>query len=631
MALAHGTRLGPYDIQSLIGAGGMGEVYRARDTRLKREVALKVLPEGFSQDPDRLARFQREAELLATLNHPNIAHIHGLEEADSIRALVMELVEGDTLADLIAHGPIPLGDALPMARQIADAVEAAHEKGVIHRDLKPANVKVTADGRVKVLDFGLAKMLETEAAASTLTMSPTLSVRATYAGILLGTAPYMSPEQARGKPVDKRTDIWAFGCVLYEMLSGTRVFDGEDVTDTLAAIVRADPDWGRLPNDTPPGIRRLLRRCLEKDRKRRLSDIADARLEIDDALHAPSTEIPAAFAAPRRSGERLAWASALAVVTVIAVAASLWARRPAPPAPEMRVDVVTPTTTDPATFALSPDGRQLVFVGSGDGPSRLWLRSLAATSAQPLAGTEGASVPFWSPDSRSVAFFADGKLKRLDLGIGQPQPLTNVVARAGGTWSADGVILYPPTSGSPLFRVSASGGQAAAVTKLDRQSSHRFPTFLPDNHHFLFYAQGTPDTSGIYLGSLDSPNTTRLTAAGQFSPNGRWVAYMSNESGRMEVYVRPFVDPASAPSTDGQGGRQWPVSTAGGTYPRWHPDGKELYYIAQTVSSWRSRSRQRLRRRNRAGRWRCFRRTWSEVAPIIYRVGSTMSRATADS
>jgi Tol biopolymer transport system component len=230
-----------------------------------------------------------------------------------------------------------------------------------------------------------------------------------------------------------------------------------------------------------------------------------------------------------------------------------------------------------------------------------------------------------------VAFFADGKLKRLDLGIGQPQPLTNVVARAGGTWSADGVILYPPTSGSPLFRVSASGGQAAAVTKLDRQSSHRFPTFLPDNHHFLFYAQGTPDTSGIYLGSLDSPNTTRLTAAGQFSPNGRWVAYMSNESGRMEVYVRPFVDPASAPSTDGQGGRQWPVSTAGGTYPRWHPDGKELYYIAQTVSSWRSRSRQRLRRRNRAGRWRCFRRTWSEVAPIIYRVGSTMSRATADS
>jgi Tol biopolymer transport system component len=638
-------------------------------------------------------------------------------------------------------------------------------------------------------------------------MSPTLSVRATYAGILLGTAPYMSPEQARGKPVDKRTDIWAFGCVLYEMLSGTRAFGEEDVTDTLAAIVRADPDWGRLPNDTPPGIRRLLRRCLEKDRKRRLSDIADARLEIDDALNAPSTEIPIALAAPRRSRERFAWASALAVVTVIAAAASLWTRRPMPPAPEIRTEINTPATTDPVSFALSPDGRQLVFVASGDGPPRLWLRSLAATSAQPLAGTDGALYPFWSPDSRSVAFFADGKLKRLDMGTGQPQTLTNAVARAGGAWNADGIMLYAPTAGSPLFRVTASGGQPAAVTRLDSQSSHRFPAFLPDGHHFLFYAQGTPDTSGIYLGSLDSPDTTRLTPAdtagaylpsgwltwvrdgtlvaqrfdlthgtlagdlvtvadpvafdagvyagafsvsgtglmayrsgaptrrqlawfdrsgealgvlglpdqnglaaprlspngrrvaafrtvqgnadlwlldgtrtirltfdaaldrypiwspngnqivfdsnrtgtrnlfltsssnagtekllldtpqsktatdwsadgrfilyvspargdlwvlpmggdrkswpflksgfskqhGQFSPDGRWVAYMSNESGRMEVYVRPFVDPASPPSTGGPAGGQWQVSTAGGIYPRWRPDGKELYYIA---------------------------------------------------
>jgi serine/threonine protein kinase/Tol biopolymer transport system component len=527
VALAAGTRLGPYEILAAIGAGGMGEVYRARDTKLGRDVALKILPDAFASDPDRLARFTREAQTLAALNHPNIAHIHGLEESGGVRALVMELVEGEDLAERLVRGPIPLDEALPIAKQIAEAFEAAHEQGIIHRDLKPANIKVRADGTVKVLDFGLAKALDpTPTSSPNVTNSPTLSLQATRAGIILGTAAYMSPEQARGKPVDKRTDIWAFGCVLYEVLSGKRAFAGEDVTDTLAAIIRADPDWSQLPNDTPPGIRRLLRRCLEKDRKERLPDIGTARLEIKDALTAP-VEIPLSAAAPRRNRDRLAWISALASVTLIAVGASLWARRPASLAPEIRTEINTPATADLASFALSPDGRQLVFVASGDGPSRLWLRSLATTVVQPLAGTDGAALPFWSPNGRSVAFFADDKLKRLDLGGGQPQPLATAIAR-GGAWNADGVILYTPASGSPLFRVSASGGQVVAVTRLDRQTIHRFPVFLPDGQHFLFWAQGTPDTSGIYLGSLDSPTMTRLTAndtAGAYLPSG-WLAWV---------------------------------------------------------------------------------------------------------
>ena len=520
MSLAPGTRLGAYDVLALIGAGGMGEVYRARDTKLNRDVALKVLPDSFANDPDRLARFTREAQTLASLNHPNIAHIHGLEESNGVRALVMELVEGEDLSQRIARGAIPLDEALPIAKQIAEALEAAHEQGIIHRDLKPANIKVRADGTVKVLDFGLAKALEpTSALSANASISPTITTPAmTQAGMILGTAAYMSPEQARGKMVDKRADLWAFGVVLYEMLTGRRPFDGEDMTEVLGAVVRLEPPWEVLPADVPPPVRTLLQSCLVKDPRQRVADISIALFVLDKvaSLAAPAVT---AFAVPATSSmqrARLAWMVATAAVLAAAALAipAVRSLRETPPLapPETRTEIVTPATTDPTSFALSPDGRQIVFVASGDGASRLWLRSLAATTAQPLAGTEGAAYPFWSPDSRSLGFFADGKLKRLDIGGGAPQTLATAGSR-GGTWNADGVILFTPSVSGPLFRVPASGGQAVAVTKLDRQTSHRFPFFLPDGRQFVFLAQGTPETAGIYLGSLDSAETHRLTPA----------------------------------------------------------------------------------------------------------------------
>ena len=492
----------------------MGEVYRATDTKLKRGVAIKVLPDSFANDADRLARFTREAQTLASLNHPNIAAIHGLEEVDGVRALVMELVEGEDLSQRIARGAIPLDEALPLAMQIAAALEAAHEPGIIHRDLKPANIKVRPDGTVKVLDFGLAKPIGT-AAAARYEDSPTITSPAmTEAGIILGTAAYLAPEQAKGKPLDKRADIWAFGAVLYEMLTGQRAFKGEGTTDTIVAVVSKEPDWSALPSDTPPAIRRLLRRCLEKDRKRRLADAADARLEIEDALTAPASDQTWPIAASAWS--RLPWAL-LATLSVALIATLLaWAPwRPVPALAETRVDIVTPATTDTTSFALSPDGRQIVFVASGDGGSRLWLRSLATTAAQPLAGTEGASFPFWSPDSRSVGFFAATALKRLDLGGGAPQALAPVIQGFGAMWHADGVIVFAPGRAGPLMRVSATGGEVVAVTTLGpQQSGHRWPHGLPGGRRFLFYVRGTPDTSGIYLGTLDGSTPARLTPAG---------------------------------------------------------------------------------------------------------------------
>ena len=515
MSLNSGTRLGIYEVRALIGAGGMGEVYRAHDTRLGRDVALKVLPEAFSRDAQRMARFEREARMLASLNHPNIAAIYGLEESGPTRALVMELVEGPTLAERIAAGAIPPDEALPIARQVAEAVEYAHENSVIHRDLKPANIKVTADGVVKVLDFGLAKAMSDESAVEDIGNSPTLSMAATRAGMILGTAAYMSPEQARGKKVDRRTDIWAFGCVLYEMLTGKQAFHGEDVTVILAAIVMKEPAFDALPANTPPAIQTLLRRCLRKERKERLPDAGAARMEIQEALNAP-VKTDAVAAAPRKSPDHVAWAVA-AVALVAAAALAIPAiryLREAPPvaAPEMRTEIVTPSTADPLSFALSPDGRQIVFVASGEGPQRLWLRRLDTTAAQPLPGTEGASDPFWSPDSRSVGFFAGTKLKRMDVGGGSPQTLTDATNR-GGAWGPDGTILFTRTAASPLSRIPASGGEPVAVTKLDKQLNHRFPQFLPGGRQFLFYAQGTPETDGIYLGSLDSPEVKRLAAA----------------------------------------------------------------------------------------------------------------------
>ncbi len=524
-----GTKLAHYEITSHLGTGGMGEVYQATDSKLGRSVAIKLLPEAFMHDADRAARFEREARVLASLNHPNIAAIHGLEESGGRRFLVMELVEGETLAERIKRGPIPVEESLGIAKPICDALEAAHEKGITHRDLKPANIKVTPEGMVKVLDFGLAKACETSPANTNFSNSPTMgSMAATNAGVILGTAAYMSPEQARGEEVDRRTDIFAFGAVLYEMLTGRQAFEGEDISDILSRVLRSDPDWKLLPADVPPRIRELLRLCLQKDVKKRRQTATDVRIDIEQASAEPETA--AAVTTPAR-GSRTAWLIAAATTltaVVLAIPAVRYLRETPPP--ETRVEIVTPATDQPTSFALSPDGRQIVFVASGDGASRLWLRSLATTTAQPLAGTEGATAPFWAPDSRSVGFFAGGALKRLDLGGGAPQTLAPATNGSGGTWNADGVIVFAPSVTAPLMRVSATGGAAAAVTTLGpQQQGHVAPHFLPGGRRFLFHMWGgAPDTTGIYLGALDGSAPTRLTAAdsaGVFLPSG-WLLWV---------------------------------------------------------------------------------------------------------
>jgi serine/threonine protein kinase/Tol biopolymer transport system component len=494
----------------------MGEVYKATDTNLKRAVAIKVLPAALAADADRIARFQREAEVLGALNHPHIAALYGLERSGDTTALVMELVEGEDLSQRIARGAIPIDEVLPIAKQIADALEAAHEQGIIHRDLKPANIKMRPDGTVKVLDFGLAKAMEPTAGSSpSVSMSPTITTPAmTQAGMVLGTAAYMSPEQAKSRAIDMRTDVWAFGCVVYEMLAGRSAFGGEDVADTLAFVLTREPDWSRMPANTPAAVRRLLRRCLQKDRRRRLQTIGDARIEIDDAGTEPDAVPTSAGVADTA---RLPWiVAAVGIILALALAApALRHLREASPSesPELRTEIVTPATSDLLSFALSPDGRQLVFVASEGGPARLWLRSLSATGAQPLTGTEGALHPFWSPDGRSIGFFANGKLKRIDVGKGQPQALTDATSGRGGTWNADGIIVFAASVIGPLSRISAGGGIATAVTTLGRHTGHRYPSFLPDGRHFLFYAEGASDVTGIYIGSLDSSDTRRLMAA----------------------------------------------------------------------------------------------------------------------
>jgi Tol biopolymer transport system component len=425
------------------------------------------------------------------------------------------------LADRIAQGAIPVDEALPIAKQIAEALEAAHEQGIIHRDLKPANIKIRPDGTVKVLDFGLAKALEPVSSAVDATASPTITSPAmmTGVGMLLGTAAYMSPEQARGKAVDKRSDIWAFGCVLYEMLTGKRAFEGHDVPDTLAAVLRAEPDWSRLPANIHGAVRRLLRRSLHKDARERLHDISDARIEIHEAQAktAPDvTTVPAPVLVRRR--ERVAWTlltiAALALVA-LATPATLYIRRTVPEPVITRLDVVTPPTTDSFSFALSPDGRQLVFVATGEKGPQLWVRPLDQVRAQPLADTEDASFPFWAPDGRAIGFFASGKLKRVTLEGGPVQVLADAPSARGGTWNAEGVIVFAPNTSGPLMRVSSSGGGVTAVTQLAQgQASHRWPQFLPDGQQFLFLsATGLPQSVGTYAASLADGESKRIMAA----------------------------------------------------------------------------------------------------------------------
>ena len=527
MSLDPGTRLGPYEILSAIGAGGMGEVYKARDTRLKREVAIKILPESFASDPDRLARFQREAEVLASLNHPNIAGIYGLEETDGVSALVIELVEGETLADRIAGGSIPIDEALPIARQIAEGLEAAHEQGVIHRDLKPANIKIRSDGTVKVLDFGLAKLAEATPTAvagvaqSPLSMSPTITSPAmTGIGVLLGTAAYMSPEQARGRTVDKRADIWAFGCVLYEMLTGKRAFQGEDVADTLANVLKLTPDWSALPSDLPSPVRTLISACLEKDTRQRIGDVSAVLFVLQrraDLLEASPRSVP--------TGTWPAWTRAVVAVSLLIATVSvatvlrLMKGSDAPPTARFAIQAPEETTFQtggrPGTSAaISPDGKAFAFTArSASGQLVLWVRPTDSLVARPLAATDDAAFPFWSPDSRFIGYFAHDNLLKIAAAGGPPQTLCPARAARGGTWSRNGDILFGANDG-PLYRVSSAGGQPTAVTRIEKPfQDHRFPSFLPDGRHVLFYAVGPQDRSGVYIASLDTGEPRRLIQA----------------------------------------------------------------------------------------------------------------------
>ena len=526
MALAPGVRLGPYEVLSRIGAGGMGEVWKARDTKLNRDVALKVLPEAFTLDPERIARLTREAQVLASLNHSNIAAIHGFEDGSAAHALVLELVEGATLADRIASRALPVDDAVSIARQIADALEAAHELGVVHRDLKPSNIKVRPDGTVKVLDFGLAKALDLSAgpgAVHGLSQSPTITSPAmTRAGVVLGTAAYMSPEQARGRQADRRSDVWAFGCVLFEMLTGHRAFEGEEVSDTMAAVLRADPPWTDLPAATPASLRRLLRRCLEKDPKRRLADIRDARLELDEAGTEGAAADTRATSRPAWR-ERLAWGVAvLAIVAAAVVSALLWQRSAPRQEAASQFLILAPENTafasDAQTLAVSPDGRAVVFAAAGGAePARLWVRPLESLAARTLAGTDGARMPFWSPDSKSIGFFADGKLKRVSAQGGPVQALADVdvAFQFGGTWNSDGVILYAPGFGRPIHRIPAGGGPSVPVTQMAVGMAfvHGAPFFLPDGRHFVFSKARSPTAHDIQLASLDSAEAVKLVDA----------------------------------------------------------------------------------------------------------------------
>jgi Tol biopolymer transport system component len=522
MALATGEKLGPYEVVSLLGAGGMGEVYRARDAKLGRDVAIKVLPAAFATDSDRMARFAREAHVLASLNHPNIAGIYGMADG----ALVMELVEGPTIAERIEQGPIPLPEALPIARQMADALEYAHEKGIIHRDLKPANVKVTPEGRVKILDFGLAKAMGNDPVTGDPATSPTLTMRATLAGVIMGTAAYMSPEQARGGTADKRADIWSFGVMLYEMLTGRQSFVGETVSDTLAAVLKTDPDWSALPLETPPAIRRLLRRCLERDRKRRIREFGDAQLEIEEAL-AGSPEVAGPGTLPRSRGT--SWWAGLAVLLVAALwLAALLFRETPPERPVVRFQIPAPEKTNlnvGSGLKLSPDGKRLAFTGSGeDGRLRIFVRALDSLETRLIPGTEDSerAGPFWAPDSRFIGFSTGGKLRKVDTTGGPSVALCDLGGFGGGTWNRDGVILFGGPPG--ISRVSQAGGVPTLVTKVElpKEQAHTFPYFLPDGKHFIYYAS-TSDVGGggVYLASLDGKTRKQLLAGGrnaQYAP-----------------------------------------------------------------------------------------------------------------
>jgi len=595
VALALGTRLGTYEIIAPIGAGGMGEVYRARDTKLNRDVALKILPDAFALDGDRIARFRREAQVLATLNHPHIAAIYGFEDSGSTHALVLEFVDGQTLADRIAKGPIPFDEALPIAKQIAEALEAAHERGIIHRDLKPANIKVRDDGTVKVLDFGLAKALEpTSAISPSLTNSPTITSPAqmTSVGMLLGTAAYMSPEQAKGRPADKRSDIWAFGCVLFEMLTGTRAFDGDDVSDTLAFVLTKPPAWDVLPATTPASIRRLLQRSLEKDRKRRLADVSDARLDLEEPFASPATESSAGIviASPSRSGwyTTLLWALAAALSAGLAVALAMWAHWPKPSvsspvrlSAEIGADVTVGVSgAQGANLALSPDGKLLVFAGQrANGVSELYVRRVNQLQATALSGTDDGRDPFFSPDGQWIGFFAGNNLKKISITGGAAVTLCAAPNSRGGTWAENGTIVFQPVAGpgAALMRVSDGGGGKPEpfITLADGEASQRWPQLLPGGKTVLF-TTGSPgrfDDGNIVIQPLPDGPRKIVQRGGYYGrvARSRHLLYIHGgtllaapfDLDRLEITGRPVPVLEGIASTSGTGGANFAVSDTG--------------------------------------------------------------------
>jgi eukaryotic-like serine/threonine-protein kinase len=535
MPVIEGTRLGPYEILSPLGAGGMGEVYRARDTRLGRDVAVKVLPASFSSDRDRLHRFEQEACAAGALNHPNILSIHDIGTHDGAPYVVSELLEGETLRKRLSGSPLPQRRAIDYALQLAQGLASAHEKGIVHRDLKPDNIFITKDGRVKILDFGLAKLTQADGSERQ-TDIPTRRVD-TGPGVVMGTVGYMSPEQVRGQNVDYRSDIFAFGAIVYEMLSGQRAFRGDSPADTMSAILKEDPpDLSATNHNVSPALERLIDHCLEKDPEERFHSARDLAfaLEALSASTVSSTEtstIPAL--APRRLGRRelIPWSLA-ALFLLVAVGLAIVALRstPANPGQLSRFYIYPPEKTSfgGATDFISPDGRKLIFsVIGAEGLSQLWIRSIDSLAARPIPGTEPATQAFWSPDSRFIAFFSAGKLKKVDVSGGPIQTLADVQTNRGGTWSKDGVILFAPTFSGELFRVSASGGEVTPVTKLDaslHQNGHFWPHFLPDGRHFLYLGRSSKkETNGIYVGSLDSGESKLLVqsdAGAKYAPPG---------------------------------------------------------------------------------------------------------------
>ena len=544
MPLSAGTRLGPYEILSALGAGGMGEVYRARDTKLDRAVAIKILPDAFAADPDRLARFRREAKTLASLNHPNIGGIHGLEEAQGVTAIVMELVEGEDLAQRIARGAIPLDEALPIARQIADALEAAHEQGIVHRDLKPANIKLRPDGAVKVLDFGLAKAMETTPGSSpSASMSPTITTPAmTQAGMILGTAAYMSPEQAKGRPADTRSDVWALGCVLYEMFTGRRAFPGDDVAEVLASVIKSDPDWNALPSNLSPGLRVCLRRSLDKTPKNRLHAVADLRLAMEGAFDVSvGTAVGAGVTAPpgRAWRRSLPWMLAGFVVGGSLAAAIVW-RLTRPEPPRVTRLAVTASATQPLAVAntshdlvISPDGANIVYWTGSAGAGALTVRPLNQLSRVVLP-TRNAFGPFVSPDSAWVGFFeaSDRTLKKIAIQGGSPVTIcslpVNIRNIRGASWGSDGTIVFGDSLGS-LWRVAASGGEPAQITKADATPGgrmHSWPVFLPGARAVLFTI--VPAAGGFESGETPQIALLKLDTGEQrmLIPHGSYPRYV---------------------------------------------------------------------------------------------------------